>query len=74
MKKNERAFLVNVMWVPLFVGIMTAALSKNPGVNPYIIAVLMGVIGMAMCYLNYKDTQRMCVLSFFSHVQLFATL
>ena len=54
MKKNERAFLVNVMWVPLFVGIMTAALSKNPGVNPYIIAVLMGVIGMAMCYLNYK--------------------
>ena len=54
MKKNERAFLVNVMWVPLFVGIMTAALSKNPGVNPYIIAVLMGVIGMAMRYLDYK--------------------
>ena len=54
MKKNERAFLVNVMWVPLFVGIMTAALSKNSGVNPYIIAVLMGVIGMTMCYLDYK--------------------
>ncbi len=44
MKKNERAFLVNAMWVPLFVGIMTAALSKNPSVNPYIIAVLMGVL------------------------------
>ncbi len=54
MKKNEKAFLVNVMWVPLFVGIMTAALSKCPGVNPYIIAVLMGVIGSAMCFLDYK--------------------
>ena len=40
--------------IKLFVGIMTAALSKNPGVNPYIIAVLMGVIGMAMYYLDYK--------------------
>lgn len=31
MKKNERAFLVNVMWVPLFVGIMTAALFEDIG-------------------------------------------
>ena len=42
------------MWVPRFVGIMTVAFSKNPGVDPYIIAVLMGVIGSAMCYLDYK--------------------
>ncbi len=54
MKKNERYFLVNVMWVPTFVGIMTVALSKCPGVNPYIIAVFMGVVGAAMCYLDYK--------------------
>jgi hypothetical protein len=31
MKKNERAFLVNVMWVPLFVRIMTAALIEDIG-------------------------------------------
>ncbi len=54
MKKNERYFLINVMWVPTFVGIMTVALSKCPGVNPYIIAVFMGVVGAAMCYLDYK--------------------
>ncbi len=44
----------NVMWVPIFAGIMTVALSKCPGVNPYIIAVFMGVVGAAMCYLDYK--------------------
>lgn len=54
MKKNERYFLVNVMWVPMFVGIMTVALSKCPGVNPYIIAVFMGVVGAAICYLDYR--------------------
>ena len=54
MKKNEKAFLVNVMWVPTFVGIMTVALSKCPGVNPYIIAVFMGVVGAAICYLDYR--------------------
>jgi len=48
--------------IKLFVGIMTAALSKNPGVNPYIIAVLMGVIGMAMYYLDYKVFMKKRVL------------
>ena len=42
------------MWVPTFVGIMTVALSKCPGVNPYIIAVFMGVVGAAICYLDYR--------------------
>ena len=54
MKKNERFFLINVMWVPTFVGIMTVALSNEGSVNPYIIAVFMGVVGAAMCYLDYK--------------------
>ena len=53
MKKNEKFFLLNVMWVPLFVEIMTAVFSNNPGVNLYIVAVVMGVIGAAMCYLDY---------------------
>ena len=53
MKKNEKYFLINVMWVPLFVGIMTAVFSSNPGVNLYMVAVVMGIIGAAMCYLDY---------------------
>ncbi len=44
----------NVMWVPLFAGVMTVALSNEGSVNPYIIAVFMGVVGAAMCYLDYK--------------------
>ena len=34
MKKNEKAFLVNVMWVPLFAALMTVDHSKAQGVNP----------------------------------------
>ena len=54
MKKNEKAFLINVMWVPLFAGVMTAILSKAPRVDPYLVGVFMGVVGAAMCYLDYK--------------------
>lgn len=53
-KKNEKAFLINVMWVPLFVGIMTAALSKAPGVDSYIAGFFMGAVGVGMCYLDYR--------------------
>ena len=42
MRKNEKAFWVNVMWVPLFAALMTVALSKAPGVNPYFVGALMG--------------------------------
>ncbi|SDB13278.1 hypothetical protein [Butyrivibrio sp. INlla16] len=54
MKKNEKAFLVNVMWVPLFAALMTVALSKAPGVNPYFVGALMGAIGAALCYWDYR--------------------
>ena len=53
MKKNEKAFVINVMWVPLFVGIMTAILSKGTAVDPYIVGAFMGFVGTAMCYLDY---------------------
>ena len=53
MKKNEKSFLINVMWVPCFTGIMTAALSKAPNANPFIVAIFMGIVGAAMCYLDY---------------------
>jgi hypothetical protein len=42
------------MWVPLFAGVMTVILSKAPGVDPYLVGVYMGVVGAAMCYLDYK--------------------
>jgi hypothetical protein len=54
MKKNERNFLINVMWKPLFAALMTAALSKGTGVDSYIIAVFLGVASAAACYLDYK--------------------
>lgn len=57
MKKGmnkDRAFLINVMWVPLFAGVMTVALSNLGSINPYTIAVFMGVVGAAMCYLDYR--------------------
>ena len=53
MKKNEKAFVINVMWLPLFVGIMTAILSKGAAVDPYIAGAFMGVVGTFMCYLDY---------------------
>lgn len=54
MRKHEKYFLINIMWVPLFAGVMTVVFSRTSSVNPYIIAVFMGVVGAAMCYLDYK--------------------